>query len=101
MSDTTQTAAPDAAEAAYARHLYFVWGGVFTGPDWADLEPGTEECHGPFHTAREAERAWGEKARRGIDVAFHRLFVLAVPRPGGGNVGSPKGGASAGPSAPA
>ncbi|MFT8246821.1 DUF4170 domain-containing protein [Roseomonas sp. BN140053] len=65
------------------RKLFFVWGGVFTDPQWRELEPGTEECHGPFHDARTAERVWNEKARRNIDIAMHRLFVLSVDRPGG------------------
>ncbi|UFN50507.1 DUF4170 domain-containing protein [Roseomonas sp. OT10] len=65
------------------RKIYFVWGGIFTAPDWATLEPQTEECYGPFHDAQVAERVWNEKARRNIDIATHRLFVLAVDRPGG------------------
>ena len=32
--------------------------------------------------AQQAERIWNEKARRNIDIAAHRLFVLSVDRPG-------------------
>lgn len=64
------------------KKLYFVWGGVFTDPNWQELEPGTEECYGPYHDAQQAERIWNEKARRNIDIAAHRLFVLSVDRPG-------------------
>lgn len=70
----SQTAAP---------RLHFVWGGVFTDGSWTNLEPGTEECYGPFHDARTAERVWNERARRNIDIANHRLFVFSVERPGG------------------
>jgi len=62
--------------------LYFIWGGVFTDGTWNELEPGTEESYGPFHDAKVADRVWNEKARRNIDIAMHRLFVLAVDRPG-------------------
>ncbi|WP_426955991.1 DUF4170 domain-containing protein [Muricoccus radiodurans] len=63
--------------------LYFVWGGVFTDGTWTNLEPNTEECYGPFHDGPTAERVWNEKARRNIDIANHRLFVITVDRPGG------------------
>ncbi|MFC0410840.1 DUF4170 domain-containing protein [Roseomonas elaeocarpi] len=62
--------------------LYFVWGGVFTDGAWTELEPNTEECYGPFHDPKVADRVWNEKARRNIDIAMHRLFVLTVDRPG-------------------
>ena len=65
------------------RKLFFVWGGVFTDASWEEVEPGTEECYGPFHDEATATRVWNEKARRNIDVAAHRLFVLPVDRPGG------------------
>jgi hypothetical protein len=65
-----------------APKLYFIWGGVFTDSTWTTLEPGTEESHGPYHDAATAERVWNEKARRNIDIANHRLFVLSVDRPG-------------------
>ncbi len=64
------------------RSIFYVWGGVFADQQWRDLEPGTEESYGPFHDAGVAERVWNEKARRNIDVAQHRLFVLRVARPG-------------------
>ncbi len=65
------------------RRVYFVWGGTFADPRFHDLEPGTEECHGPFHDEASANRAWSEAMRRNIDIAQHRLFVLSVPRPSG------------------
>ena len=65
------------------RKLWFVWGGVFADSNWQDLEPGSEECFGPFHDAATAERVWRDEMRRRVDTAQHRLFVLEVPRPGG------------------
>ena len=65
------------------RHLYFVWGGVFADAAFRELEPGTEECHGPYHDEAAANRAWSEAMRRNIDIAQHRLFVLMVACPGG------------------
>jgi hypothetical protein len=65
------------------RMLWFVWGGIFADSAWRELEPGTEECHGPFHDADTAERVWRDQMRRRVDTAQHRLFVLEVPRPGG------------------
>ena len=63
--------------------LYYVWGGVFTGMDFRDLEAGTEESYGPFHAEAEADRVWRDGMRRKVDLAQHRLFLLAVPRPSG------------------
>ena len=65
------------------RKLWFVWGGVFADSNWQDLEPGSEECFGPFYDAATAERVWRDEMRRRVDTAQHRLFVLEVPRPGG------------------
>ncbi len=63
--------------------LYFVWGGVFTDTRFRTLEPGAEECYGPFHDEATAQRTWDQKTRRNVDIAQHRMFVLTVPRPGG------------------
>jgi hypothetical protein len=65
------------------RKLWFVWGGVFTDTTWRDLEPGTEQCLGPFHDERTAQRTWREETHRRVDTAQHRLFVIEAPRPGG------------------
>ena len=65
------------------RKLWFVWGGVFADSNWQDLEPGSEECFGPFHDAATAERVWRDEMRRRVDTAQHRLFVIEVARPGG------------------
>ena len=65
------------------RMLYFVWGGIFTDTGFGELEPGTEECHGPFHDEATANSVWSEAMRKNIDIAQHRLFVLTVPRPNG------------------
>ena len=67
--------------------LYFIWGGIFTDASFSALEEGSEESYGPFHDSRTADRVWNEKARRNIDIANHRLFVIGVPRPGGAKVG--------------
>jgi hypothetical protein len=62
------------------REIWVVWGGIFRDTSFEDLEPGTEELLGPFHSAAEAEKAWLERMRRMVDIASHRLFVLrAVP----------------------
>ena len=66
------------------RKLWFVWGGVFLDSTWREIEPGNEECHGPFHDAATAERIWRDETRRRVDTALHRLFVIEVPRPGRG-----------------
>ncbi len=63
--------------------LYYVWGGVFTGMDFRELEPGTEESYGPFHDDTAADQVWRDGMRRRVDIAQHRLFVIAVPRPSG------------------
>lgn len=65
------------------RKLFFVWGGVFADTSWQDLEPGTEECHGPYHDLETAERVWRDEMRRRVDTAQHRLFVIETKRPGG------------------
>lgn len=65
------------------RKLWFVWGGIFTDSTWRDLEPGTEESHGPFHDLASAEKVWRDEMRRRVDTAQHRLFVIETPRPGG------------------
>lgn len=61
--------------------LYFVWGGVFTDTQFRTLEPGTEECYGPFHDPATAKRVWDEKIRRNLDTAQHRVFIISVPQP--------------------
>jgi hypothetical protein len=62
--------------------IWVLWGGVFTGTDFTTLEPGTEELHGPYHDEATATRAWRDAMRRKVDIATHRLFVLAA-RPTG------------------
>lgn len=58
------------------RHIWVVWGGVFTDTQFLTLEPGTEELHGPFHDEATALRAWRDQTRRKVDIATHRLFVM-------------------------
>jgi hypothetical protein len=65
------------------RKIYFVWGGIFTDMHFGDLQPGTEECYGPFHDEAKADQVWSEKTRRNVDIAQHRMFVLNIPRPHG------------------
>jgi hypothetical protein len=60
-----------------------VWGGVFTDTHFRELQPGAEECYGPYHSEAEADEVWSDKTRRMVDVAQHRMFVLSVPRPHG------------------
>ncbi|PHK93736.1 hypothetical protein CR162_17270 [Pseudoroseomonas rhizosphaerae] len=64
------------------REIWVVWGGIFRDTSFAELEEGTEELHGPFHSLEAAEKVWLERMRRMVDIASHRLFVLraqAVP----------------------
>ncbi|MBC9177344.1 DUF4170 domain-containing protein [Pseudoroseomonas ludipueritiae] len=65
------------------REIWVVWGGVFRDTSFTELETGTEELHGPFHSMADAEKVWLERMRRMVDIASHRLFVLrAVPASG-------------------
>lgn len=57
-------------------NIWVVWGGVFTGSDFADLEPGTEELHGPFHDRAAAVKVWREQMHRKVDLATHRLYIM-------------------------
>ncbi|MCQ4159968.1 hypothetical protein NON00_08495 [Roseomonas sp. GC11] len=67
------------------REIWVVWGGIFRDTSFQELEEGTEELHGPFHSLEAAEKAWLERMRRMVDIASHRLFVLrAVAVPGRG-----------------
>jgi hypothetical protein len=62
------------------REIWVVWGGIFRDTSFTELEEGTEELIGPFHSSAEAEKAWLERMRRMVDIASHRLFVLrALP----------------------
>lgn len=64
--------------------IWVVWGGIFRDTSFTELETGTEELLGPFHSLAEAEKAWLERMRRMVDIASHRLFVLrAMPTSGG------------------
>ena len=63
--------------------IFFVWGGMFADTRFRDLQPGTEECYGPFHSEQEADQVWSEKTRKMVDFAAHRMFVLTVDRPSG------------------
>jgi hypothetical protein len=56
--------------------IWVVWGGIFRDTSFQELEAGTEELLGPFHSAEAAEKAWLERMRRMVDIASHRLFVM-------------------------
>ncbi|EHL99770.1 hypothetical protein HMPREF9946_02916 [Acetobacteraceae bacterium AT-5844] len=58
------------------REIWVVWGGIFRDTSFQELEAGTEELHGPFHSIEEAEKVWLERMRRMVDIASHRLFVM-------------------------
>lgn len=58
------------------REIWVVWGGIFRDTSFQELEAGTEELLGPFHSAAAAEKAWLERMRRMVDIASHRLFVM-------------------------
>jgi hypothetical protein len=58
------------------REIWVVWGGIFRDTRFQELEAGTEELLGPFHSAEAAEKAWLERMRRMVDIASHRLFVM-------------------------
>jgi hypothetical protein len=64
--------------------LWVIWGGVFTDSRFIELEAGTEEFYGPFHTEEAALRKWKEATMAKVDLASHRLFVMrAQPAHGG------------------
>ncbi|MCW8084246.1 DUF4170 domain-containing protein [Sabulicella glaciei] len=65
------------------RGFWVVWGGVFKNTDFEELEPGTEELHGPFHSEAAANQAWQDEMRRKVDIATHRLFVMRAQPVGG------------------
>lgn len=66
-----------------ARKFWLVWGGVFTNGTWQEIEPGTEQCVGPFQEAEAAKCVRRDEMRRKVGTAQHRLFVPDLPRPGG------------------
>lgn len=57
------------------RDDYFVSGGIYTGTDFVSLEPGTEECYGPFPTMERATTEWSARSRAKIDICTHRLMI--------------------------
>lgn len=66
------------------RRIWIVWGGIFRDTSFREIEPGTEELHGPFHDEETALRAWRDETRRKVDIASHRLFVMEARPAGGG-----------------
>lgn len=56
--------------------MYVVHGGVYTDTSFEELEPGTEECYGPFESYDAALNTWRGKMGWNIDNCMHRLFIL-------------------------
>jgi hypothetical protein len=55
--------------------MYFVEGGIFTGTDFKELEPGTAEHYGPFLTHDEAVTEWNGRTWAKVDICCHRLVI--------------------------
>lgn len=55
--------------------MFVVEGGIYTDTDFKVVEPGTEECYGPFETHCKAVEEWSGRARAKIDICCHRLFI--------------------------
>ena len=62
--------------------IWVVWGGVFTNSEFLQLEPGTEELHGPYHDRAAAVKVWREQMQRKIDIATHRLIIMRATASG-------------------
>lgn len=60
--------------------MFQIFGGVFTDTTFTEIEPGTEECYGPFETKAEATNVWRGKMGRMIDTCEHRLFVREIEK---------------------
>lgn len=55
---------------------YKVKGGIFTGTDFTEIVPGTEEEYGPFNTYEEAREAWVTGMFNSkLDICTHRLLI--------------------------
>jgi hypothetical protein len=59
--------------------MFVVEGGEFTGTDFQNVIPGTEEFHGPFDTYEEALETWSGRARANLDTCCHRVTIRHVP----------------------
>lgn len=56
--------------------MYIVEGGVFTSTEFKEVEPGTEECYGPFDSYELARAAWvGAMFSPKLDICCHRVFI--------------------------
>ena len=55
--------------------MYIVTGGIFTNTGFSELEPGTQECYGPFDTYEEAFKAWNGATWAKVDICCHRLLI--------------------------
>lgn len=55
--------------------MFKVEGGIFTNTDFQVLEPGTQECYGPFNTYEEALSAWNGATWAKVDICCHRLEI--------------------------
>lgn len=67
--------------------LYLVWGGRFKDTTWREFLKESEETAGPFSDREEAVKVWSAMARRHMDDATHRVFLLDLPI--GGAAGRP------------
>jgi len=58
--------------------MYRVEGGIYTSTDFSELEPGTQECYGPFTTYEEAYSAWNSATWAKVDTCCHRLEIKEI-----------------------
>lgn len=55
--------------------MYMVEGGIFTSTEFKALEPGTQECYGPFTTYEDALAKWNGATWAKVDICCHRLTI--------------------------
>ena len=58
--------------------MYLVVGGEYTGTDFKDVIPGTEELYGPFASYDEAFKVWQGRSRAQIDICCHKLNIKTL-----------------------
>lgn len=56
--------------------MFKVTGGIFTGTDFDEIVPGTEEEYGPYDTYEEALNQWKRATfSPKLDICTHRLLI--------------------------
>lgn len=54
---------------------YWVKGGIYTGVDFQEIIPGTEEEYGPFDDYNTAKKEWLGRMFAKVDICPHRLNI--------------------------